>query len=67
MGVALSRPSQFIHNRYTNDFTLSRVLPWVLGKEVLKDDRCVWAQLSTPLNGTTAMDALSNFRISLGC
>ena len=48
---------QFIHNRYTNDFTLSRVLPWVLGKEVLKDDRCIWAQLSTPLNGTTAMDA----------
>ncbi len=49
--------TQFIHNRYTNDFTLSRVLPWVLGKEVLKDDRCIWAQLSTPLNGTTAMDA----------
>ena len=48
---------QFIHNRYTDDFTLNRILPWLLGKEVLKDNRCIWVQLSTPLNSVTATDA----------
>jgi len=48
--------AQFLHNRYTNDFTWSRILNWVSGKEVLKDNRCIWAQLSTPLNGVTASE-----------
>ena len=49
--------AQFNHNRFKYDFTWSRILPWVLGKEVLKDNRCIWAQLSTPLHGATSYDA----------
>lgn len=43
--------AQFNQNRSNHDFTWSRVVPWVLGKEILKDNRCVWVQLSTRLNG----------------
>ncbi len=41
---------QFNQNRSNYDFTWSRVVPWVLGKEILKDNRCVWVQISTRLN-----------------
>ncbi len=43
--------AQFMQNRYTYDLTWSRIIPWVLGKEVLRDNRCIWAQLSVPSNG----------------
>ncbi|MFQ4146227.1 cyanoexosortase A system-associated protein [Chlorogloeopsis sp. ULAP02] len=45
---------QFMQNRYKYDLVWNRILPWVLGKEVLRDDRCIWAQLSLPLNGVSA-------------
>ena len=43
--------AQFMQNRYTYDLTWNRLLPWLLGKEVLRDNRCIWTQLSIPLNG----------------
>ncbi|BAZ32286.1 putative eight transmembrane protein EpsH [Cylindrospermum sp. NIES-4074] len=43
--------AQFMQNRYAHDLTWSRILPWVLGKDVLRDNRCMWVQLSAPLNG----------------
>jgi cyanosortase A-associated protein len=43
--------AQFMQNRYAYDLTWSRILPWVLGKDVLRDNRCMWVQLSAPLNG----------------
>lgn len=43
--------AQFNQNRSNYDFTWSRVVPWVLGLEILKDNRCVWVQISTRLNG----------------
>ncbi|MDM9383288.1 cyanoexosortase A system-associated protein [Chlorogloeopsis sp. ULAP01] len=46
--------AQFMQNRYKYDLVWNRILPWVLGKEVLRDDRCIWAQLSLPLNGVSA-------------
>ncbi|WP_373527907.1 cyanoexosortase A system-associated protein [Nostoc sp.] len=42
--------AQFMQNRYTYDLTWSRVLPWIFGKEILRDNRCIWTQLSVPLN-----------------
>jgi cyanoexosortase A len=46
--------AQFMQNRYKYDVTWSRILPWVFGKEVLRDDRCIWTQLSVPLQGIAA-------------
>ncbi|MEH2160640.1 MAG: cyanoexosortase A system-associated protein [Nostoc sp.] len=42
--------AQFMQNRYTYDLTWSRIVPWIFGKEVLRDNRCIWTQLSVPLN-----------------
>jgi cyanosortase A-associated protein len=49
-GMSTVNSFQFMHNRYSDDLTWNRLLPWILGKTVLRDDRCIWAQLSTPLN-----------------
>ncbi|RUR79688.1 cyanoexosortase A system-associated protein [Chlorogloeopsis fritschii PCC 9212] len=46
--------TQFMQNRYKYDVTWSRILPWVLGKEVLREDSCIWTQLSVPLQGVAA-------------
>lgn len=48
--------SQFIQNRYKYDFTSDRILKWVFGQGVLRDDRCLWTKLSAPLNETPATD-----------
>lgn len=41
---------QFMQNRSTYDMRFSRLLPWLLGQEDLRDLRCLWAHLSIPLN-----------------
>ncbi|WP_234300951.1 cyanoexosortase A system-associated protein [Sphaerospermopsis aphanizomenoides] len=53
-GGSTVNSSQFMSNRYKYDLTLNRLLPWILGQDVLRDDRCVWTQLSVPLNGMVA-------------
>jgi cyanosortase A-associated protein len=40
---------QFKQNRYRYDVQLNRLLPWLLGEEPLRDNRCLWAHLSVPL------------------
>ncbi|MEH2364420.1 cyanoexosortase A system-associated protein [Nostoc sp.] len=50
-GGSTVNSNQFMQNRYTYDLTWNRLLPWFLGKEVLRDNRCIWTQLSIPLNG----------------
>lgn len=47
---------QFMGNRYQYDITWNRFMPWLLGHHVLRDDRCLWTQLSVPLNGSIAAD-----------
>jgi cyanosortase A-associated protein len=37
---------QFEQNRYLYDISLNRLLPWLLGQEPLRDNRCLWAHLS---------------------
>jgi cyanosortase A-associated protein len=42
---------EFLHNRHTLDFQPQR-LAWVLlGQEGLRDRRCLWIQISTPIQG----------------
>ncbi|MBD2503650.1 cyanoexosortase A system-associated protein [Anabaena azotica] len=43
--------NQFMQNRYTYDLAWNRLLPWIFGQEVLRDNRCIWTQVSIPLNG----------------
>jgi cyanosortase A-associated protein len=45
---------QFKQNRNTYDVQLNRLLPWLLGQENLKDNRCLWTHLSVPLKHTTS-------------
>jgi cyanoexosortase A len=49
-GGSTVNSSQFMTNRYKYDVTLDRMLPWIFGQDVLRDDRCIWTQLSIPLN-----------------
>ena len=44
--------SQFQQNRYLYDINLGRLVPWLLGQEPFQDKRCLWAQLSIPLNNS---------------
>jgi cyanosortase A-associated protein len=40
---------QFKYNRTFHDITLKRFVPWLFGKVRLKDERCLWAHVSTPI------------------
>lgn len=51
--------AQFLANRYTYDLQLRRMLPWLLGKESLRDKRCLWAHLSIPSNQVSAETSYS--------
>jgi cyanosortase A-associated protein len=44
---------QFSQNRYSQDLKFNIVLPWLQGKDSLRDSRCLWVQLSTPLEKST--------------
>lgn len=44
---------QFRHNRYTQDIRIDRFFRWLLNAESIRDERCLWVNLSTPLaNGS---------------
>ncbi|MGB3208936.1 MAG: cyanoexosortase A system-associated protein [Crinalium sp.] len=40
---------QFTDNRNTYDLQINRLVPWLLGKEDLRDWRCLWTLLSIPM------------------
>lgn len=44
---------QFRYNRNTFDLKLSRIVPWLLGQGKLQDQRCLWTQMSVPLDQAT--------------
>jgi cyanosortase A-associated protein len=53
---------QFSQNRYTHDLNFNLVLPWLQGKESIRDLRCLWVNLSTPIekkNVSTAYQILT--------
>jgi cyanosortase A-associated protein len=40
---------QFRENRNAHDLRVDRIAPWLLGRSNLRDFRCLWTHLSTPL------------------
>jgi len=50
-GGTTATVDQFLQNHRDHDFTPSRVRLWLLGRESLRDYRCLWVNLSTPVNG----------------
>ncbi len=51
-GLSTFELDQFRQNRNLYDLQFSRILAWILGRESLKDNRCLWSQLSLPLEKT---------------
>jgi cyanosortase A-associated protein len=56
-GGATVTTEQFRYNRNTSDWNLNRILFWLLGKGNIQDQRCLWTQMSVPLDQTTPQDA----------
>ncbi len=57
-GGATVTAEQFRYNRNTQDIRFDRLLFWLLGKGNIQDQRCLWTQMSVPLDRpTTPKDA----------
>lgn len=52
-GGSTFTPSQFDTNRLRYDFQLQRIAFWLLGRQGLRDNRCLWTHLSMPLKQST--------------
>ncbi|BAY70844.1 cyanoexosortase A system-associated protein [Anabaena sp. FACHB-709] len=48
---------QFRHNRFSQDIQLERIIPILLGKEMLLDKRCLWVHLSIPIRNSSPEEA----------
>ncbi len=55
-GGSTINTSQFMHNRYAFDLQSERFLPWLLGQVSLLDRRCLWANLSLPVDQVASAD-----------
>lgn len=52
-GGATVNAEQFRYNRNTRDWQANRILFWLLGRGNIQDRRCLWTQMSVPLDKTT--------------
>jgi cyanosortase A-associated protein len=48
---------QFRYNRNTRDLQFNRILFWLSGRGNIQDKRCLWTQMSVPLDQTTPENA----------
>lgn len=48
---------QFRDNRNTHDLRATRLVPWLLGQQELRDFRCLWSILSIPLEKNSPAEA----------
>lgn len=53
-GESTVTETQFNQNRYTYDLRLDRVLPVLLGRETLRDGRCLFTVMSIPLQALSS-------------
>lgn len=53
-GESTVTETQFNQNRYTYDLRLDRVLPVLLGRETLRDGRCLFSVMSLPLQALSS-------------
>lgn len=51
--------AQFDYNRIHYDLQFQRLLLWLLGRQELRDNRCLWTHLSIPLNQSSPESAYS--------
>ena len=56
-GPATVTSQQFRYNRNTRDWQPNRILFWLLGRGNIQDRRCLWTQMSVPLDKTTPKEA----------
>jgi cyanosortase A-associated protein len=60
-GLSTVTESQFTQNRYASDLQISRIIPWLLGRESLIDYRCLWTLMSLPVkDGSQSGTAISD-------
>jgi len=48
---------QFRYNRNTRDLQFNRILFWLSGRGNIQDKRCLWTQMSVPLDKRTPENA----------
>ncbi len=51
-GESTVTQEQFEENSKNFYFKSNRIVPWLLGSDILDDQRCLWFKLSTPLENT---------------
>ncbi|MBW4621485.1 MAG: cyanoexosortase A system-associated protein [Cyanosarcina radialis HA8281-LM2] len=56
LGSSTVLSPQFHRNRYTYDVKFERVVKWLFSRENIRDFRCLWTQLSIPVNSISAED-----------
>jgi cyanosortase A-associated protein len=53
-GITTVHRDQFLNNSHPNPLgsgiRFDRLLPWLLGQQTLRDSRCIWTLLSTPID-----------------
>ncbi|GAB4523364.1 MAG: hypothetical protein Tsb0014_00800 [Pleurocapsa sp.] len=49
---------RFKRNRLIYDTRINRIVPWLVGKADILDNRCLWAHLSLPLDRNTSTDEI---------
>lgn len=49
--------TQFRDNRFSQDISLNRIIPILIGQEPLLDKRCLWVHLSIPLQNSSPEEA----------
>ncbi|OKH37898.1 cyanoexosortase A system-associated protein [[Phormidium ambiguum] IAM M-71] len=59
-GFSTFTARQFKQNRNLYDVQFNRLLPWLLGQENLKDERCLWTYLSIPVKSSPPEVAYQN-------
>jgi cyanosortase A-associated protein len=61
-GIATVTGDKFIGNTtpslLSNRFQFDRVLPWLLGRQTLRDSRCLWTLISTPIDEAAPDDTM---------
>jgi cyanosortase A-associated protein len=48
-GLSTVSPEQFQRNQELYDTVMGRVIPWLLGRDRWRDDRCLWTLMYSPL------------------
>jgi cyanosortase A-associated protein len=57
LGNSTVTSPQFHRNRYTYDLKFERIVKWLFSRENIRDFRCLWTQISIPLNHISLEDA----------